>query len=450
MSTFESAALPVSAAADSPAPATAAADDIAIEVRNVSKRFKLYHNTVLGPLKDLLFFWRKGSYFREFKAVQDVSLQVRRGEVVGIVGPNGAGKTTLLKMIAGLLPIDSGSITVRGRINALLALGVGVHPEFSGRENIYYSGLLLGMKTEEIEAKMDSIVEFAELGEFIDRPFRTYSSGMRSRLLFSISMSIEPDILIVDEALATGDAYFVQKCGKRIRELCNRGATILFVSHNLVQVESMCERAIFIAQGRVQLEGDTRSVIRAYNEWTFEREQGKGLPAAAPAEELQRLGGTGRVALEAVRLKDRSGDVVRGFYTGEPLVVELDYVSQAPPGVPVTCFIGLMRASDNQWVGEISTRYHFDMRAHEYREESIKLWPRGTVVVTMDPVLLLNDHYHLWIVLAHAAETFCEYKGVAPFFVAKRADVFDRTPIFWQPSRFENVRREADHLASNV
>jgi hypothetical protein len=306
------------------------------------------------------------------------------------------------------------------------------------------------MKTEEIEAKMDSIIEFAELGEFIERPFRTYSSGMRSRLLFSISMSIEPDILIVDEALATGDAYFVQKCGKRIRELCDRGATILFVSHNLVQVESMCERAIFIAQGRVLLEGDTRSVIRAYNEWSFEREQGKAPPSAVPAGELQRMSGTGRVSLEAIRLKNRDGDVVRGFYTGEPMIVELDYVSQAPSGVPVTCFVGLMRASDDQWVGEISTRYHFDMRAHEYREEPIELWPRGTVVVTMDPILLLNDHYHLWIVFAHGAEMFCEYKGVAPFFVAKRADVFDRTPIFWQPSRFENVRREADYLASNV
>jgi len=415
--------------------------EIAIDVRNVSKRYKLYSNPITGPIKDLLF--RRTTHYREFRAVDDVSFQIRRGEIVGIIGPNGAGKTTLLKMIAGLLPIDSGSITVRGRVNALLALGVGVHPEFSGRENIYYSGLMLGMKPNEIEAKMDSIIEFAELGEFINQPFRTYSSGMRSRLLFSISMSIDPDILIVDEALATGDAYFVQKCGKRIRELCSRGATILFVSHNLAQVEDMCERAIFVAEGRVILQGDTQSVIRAYNEWTFEREANKAKPALQHAEDLRPISGNGRVVLEAVRLRNRAGDTVSGVYTGEMMRIELDYVTDLPAGTPVTCFVGLVRAADNQWVGEISSRYHFDPVAHDVRCENIELWPRGTVTVTMDPVLLLNNQYHLWVIFNDLRERYCEYRGIAPFFIARRAHVFDRAAVFWQPSRFDNVERVA-------
>ena len=427
----------------------AAPDDIAIDIRNVSKRFKLYHNMVLGPLKDLLFFWRKGAYYREFTAVKDISLQVKRGEVVGIVGPNGAGKTTLLKMIAGLLPIDQGSIAVRGKVNALLALGVGVHPEFSGRENIYYGALLLGMKPAEIEAKMESIVEFAELGEFIDRPFRTYSSGMKSRLLFSISMSIDPDILIVDEALATGDAYFVQKCGTRIRELCNRGATILFVSHNLSQIEDICQRAVFIAEGRVLHTGDPRSAIEAYNSWAFEREKGRSREAPAPGA-LTSLSGNGQVSIAEVRLKNDGGQVVTGVYSGEAMTVELDYSASVPAGTAVTCFLGVIRASDNEWVGEISSQYHIDPVESGVQRNDILLWPRGRITVRLDPVLLLNNHYHFWVMIHDKRERYCEYRGVAPFFVARRAHVFDRDPVFWQPCRFENIELTAARAISGA
>lgn len=236
----------------------------AVTVRNVSKRFKLFHNVITGPVKEHLLFWKKHNYYREVVAVRDVSFSLKRGEVVGIVGQNGAGKTTLLKMIAGLLPVDEGTIDVRGKVTALLALGMGVHPEFTGRENIYFGGLLLGMPKEEIAAKEDYIVEFAELGEYIDHPFRTYSSGMRARLLFSISMSIDPDILIIDEALSTGDVYFIQKCQRRIFELCNSGATILFVTHNLKQVEDMCSRSLVMDEGAIIFDGPTRTVLDVY------------------------------------------------------------------------------------------------------------------------------------------------------------------------------------------
>ena len=149
----------------------------AIQIENVSKRFKLYHNPITGPVKELVFFWKRRRYYKEFMAVKNLSCSITKGEIVGIVGPNGAGKTTLLKMIAGLLPVDEGRITLSGKVTALLALGVGVHPEFSGRENIYYGGMLLGMSKEEVLRRTPEIIQFSELGEFIDRPFRTYSSG---------------------------------------------------------------------------------------------------------------------------------------------------------------------------------------------------------------------------------------------------------------------------------
>src|SRR5688572_7441053 len=297
-------------------PAAADSGAVAIDVVGVSKRFKLYHSLVSGPLKELVFFWRRSRYYREFVAVDGVSLKVRRGEVVGIVGPNGAGKTTLLKMIAGLLPVEKGAIEVNGKVTALLALGVGVHPEFTGRENIYYGGLLLGMSKREITAKTPAIIDFAELGEFIDRPFRTYSSGMRARLLFSISMSVDPDILIVDEALATGDAHFVQKCAARIKALCSNGATVLLVSHNVAQIAQLCGRAVFMAGGRILAEGRPDEVLAAYNDWVFRKEQAHPLISAKQA--LQPASGSGEVTVTDVRLTDARGEEATGFYTGEP------------------------------------------------------------------------------------------------------------------------------------
>ncbi|OAN55077.1 polysaccharide ABC transporter ATP-binding protein [Magnetospirillum moscoviense] len=243
---------------------TSDGQDIVLDVANVSKTFRLFHNPVTGPIMAALKPWKRHAYYQEFPALDDISFRCHRGEVIGIIGPNGAGKTTLLKMVAGLLPVDKGRITVNGTVTALLALGLGVHPEFSGRENIRYSGLLLGMTADEIERKTESIIDFAEIGEFIDHPLRTYSSGMRARLLFSISMSVEPDILIVDEALATGDNYFVQKCQRKIKTICESGATVLFVSHNLFQISDLTDRCIYIRNGRMLFDGNTRNAVDMY------------------------------------------------------------------------------------------------------------------------------------------------------------------------------------------
>jgi lipopolysaccharide transport system ATP-binding protein len=418
-------------------PAAVRADDLAIDVAGVTKRFKLYHSLVSGPLKELLFFWRRSQYYREFVAVDGVSLRVRRGEVVGIVGPNGAGKTTLLKMIAGLLPIEKGAIEVNGKVTALLALGVGVHPEFTGRENIYYGGLLLGMSKREIIEKTPSIIEFAELGEFIDRPFRTYSSGMRARLLFSISMSVDPDILIVDEALATGDAHFVQKCAARIKALCSSGATVLLVSHNVAQIAQLCGRAVFMAAGRILAEGRPDEVLAAYNDYVFSKEQAH--PLISTPQPLQPVSGSGEVTVVDVRLSDARGEEATGFYTGEPMRAEIRYRSALPAGARADLFVGFLAAADQRYLGEFNTVNFLEGPGRAVREARLELAPEGIVTLTFDPLLLLNNHYSLWIIF-YDRETryYCEYKSVAPFFVARRGNAWMRNDaVFWQPCRIE-------------
>ncbi len=295
--------------------------DIVIDVRAVEKHFYRFRNPVTGALRRMIGIMPRPGTYDVFRAVDGVSLSVRRGEVVGIIGANGSGKTTLLKMIAGLLPVDAGSIAVRGSVHALLALGVGVNPEFTGRENIFYSGLLFGMSRLEIGEKLPAIVEFSELGDFIDQPFRTYSAGMRARLLFSISMSITPEILIVDEALATGDLAFVQKCYHRLNQLLTRGITMLFVSHSISQVRQFCSRCVVLEKGRLVFDGDTDAAIGRYVSGMHRqaREQINRSSGSLHAPPL----GTGELCIDAVYL-ERKGERVKEVIIGEAcsLVIE--------------------------------------------------------------------------------------------------------------------------------
>lgn len=247
--------------------ATATDADWSIRAQRLSKSYKVYEK----PSDLLAEIVTGGQRHRVHDAVSDVSFTLAPGEVVGIIGSNGAGKSTLLKMIAGTLTPTSGQLDVRGKISAILELGTGFHPEYSGRENVYLGGMCLGMSRAQVESKFDWIVDFAELGHVIDRPFKTYSSGMQARLTFATAISIEPEILIIDEALAAGDAYFVVKCGQRVRELCASGATVLFVSHSTYQVASLCQRAIWIEGGKVREIGDAIEVCRHYDYAVHER-----------------------------------------------------------------------------------------------------------------------------------------------------------------------------------
>lgn len=237
--------------------------DIAISVRNVSKMYRIYDRPQ-DRLKQMLLRGRR-LYGREFWALRDVSLEVRRGETVGIIGRNGSGKSTLLQIIAGTLSPTDGEVRVNGRVAALLELGSGFNPEFTGRENVYMNGAILGLSREEMAARFDDIAAFADIGEFIDQPVKLYSSGMVVRLAFSINAHIDPDILIIDEALSVGDMYFQAKCMSWIDKLRRRGTTVLFVSHSLQTVKSLCDQALLLNKGEALSYGPVEAVADMYS-----------------------------------------------------------------------------------------------------------------------------------------------------------------------------------------
>jgi ABC-2 type transport system ATP-binding protein len=238
----------------------------AVHLEAVSVRYRVPSERV-RTFKEYFILRLKGEVqMRTFWALQDVALNVYRGEVFGIVGVNGAGKSTLLKVVARVLRPTKGRVIVRGKVAPLLELGAGFHPELTGKENIFLNGALLGFSHREMQEKYDQIVEFAELGQFISAPIRTYSSGMYARLGFSVATASNPDVLIVDEVLSVGDEAFQNKCAARIETFRQRGAAILLVSHNMGMIEAMCQRAVWLDHGIVKAIGEPVQVIRAYRE----------------------------------------------------------------------------------------------------------------------------------------------------------------------------------------
>ncbi len=234
----------------------------AVEFQGVSKSYAIY-DAPGDRLKELLSFQRLKRH-QDFWALHDVSFQVKRGETFCIVGENGSGKSTLLQMVAGILSPSSGAVDVRGRVSALLELGAGFNPEFSGRDNVYLNGSILGLSTRQIDERYEDITAFAEIGEFIDQPVKTYSSGMVVRLAFAVAINVDPEILLVDEALAVGDIYFRQRCMRKVHELRQRGVTILFVSHAVSDVKAIGDRVLWLDHGRMVECGEPDRVISKY------------------------------------------------------------------------------------------------------------------------------------------------------------------------------------------
>jgi lipopolysaccharide transport system ATP-binding protein len=258
-------------------------DDFALSAHQLTKAYRLWPDPtqrLVSPILAEASRWlpkRAGQAMRrlaeagykEFHALRDVSFEVKRGEAVGIVGRNGAGKSTLLQLIAGTLQPTAGTIEVRGRVAALLELGAGFNPEFTGRENVFLSGAVLGLSRTEMEARFDSVASFADIGDFIDQPVKTYSSGMMMRLAFAVNTCVDPEILIVDEALSVGDAPFQAKCFRRLRQLIDKGVSLLFVSHDLGTVRSICSRALWLKEGRAELWGEAKEVARQYEKFCW-------------------------------------------------------------------------------------------------------------------------------------------------------------------------------------
>ena len=242
--------------------------DSIITVDNVSMRFRMDKNKTTSLKEWVVTHLLGKQQYEEFSALCEVSFEVKRGEIVGIIGRNGAGKSTLLKVISGIFKPTSGKVVTAGRVAPMLELGSGFDMEMSGHDNIFLNGAILGFSEEFLKSKYDEIVAFSELGEFIDMPLKTYSSGMLARLAFSVATMIEPEILIVDEILAVGDAAFQEKSRARMMELMSGGTTVLFVSHSMNQIREMCERAIWLEHGQVRAIGETQEVCDQYEQDT--------------------------------------------------------------------------------------------------------------------------------------------------------------------------------------
>ncbi len=366
--------------------------EIAIKVENLSKCYQIYaqpHDRLkqsIYPRLQRLVGKQPKQYHREFWALNDVSFEIKRGETVGIIGRNGSGKSTLLQMICGTLNPTSGSIQTHWRIAALLALGSGFNPEFTGRENVYMNAAVLGLSKEEIDARFDDIIAFADIGEFIEQPVKTYSSGMTLRLAFAVIAHVDADILVIDEALAVGDTFFTQKCMRFLRTFMKTG-TVLFVSHDTGSVRNLCTQAIWLEKGNVLQQGTPKDVCENYLEAFYEAQQGKGtttrikiktvdimaadikdqrqefLNASNLRNDIQIFDfdpdapsfGKGQAQITAVRFLNAHGNPLAWIVGGEEVVLKIEVVSRATLDSPIVGFfikdtLGQCLFGDNTWL----------------------------------------------------------------------------------------------------
>jgi len=329
-------------------------NEIAISLKNISKCFKRYSRPI-ERLKEILLPGK--SRAEEFWALQNINLEIHKGQTVGIVGQNGSGKSTLLQIIAGTLTPTTGEVVVNGRVSALLELGSGFNPEFTGRQNVFFNGRLLGLSKREIEEKFDQIVSFANIGDFIDQPVTTYSSGMYIRLAFAVAINVDPDILIIDEALSVGDAKFQLKCFLKLKELQEKGITILFVSHDSNLIKRYCQTALLLNQGQKVIEAVPNTVINRYTKLLFADEEDQQMlqqelklsnneeiysnssNLLAHCQPKEYRYGNGRGEIQAIHIENSQGQATLTFASCEKMVARLVILVQdfvAKPLVAMT------------------------------------------------------------------------------------------------------------------
>ncbi len=384
-----------------------------ISVQRASKVYKVY-----ARQEDRLWeLVRRRPLHQERWAVHSVTLDIHAGEVVGIIGRNGAGKTTLLRLISGVAPLDAGAIQVHASLQTILELGTGFHPEFTGRENVYLGGALLGLSRRDLATRFDEIAAFAELGDYLDFPFKTYSLGMQARLTFSLAISVEADILIVDEALSAGDSYFLAKCFDRIRAICESGKTVLFVSHNLSLIQRLCTRVLWLDGGRLVADGAPLEVCSQYEasvrrqeaerlaqvaaqstqSFVAQGELGLNTPIPAQDQAMQtqqhsaepldggRRYGTQEVRIERFEIVGSEGRPTHLLTSNEPASIRLYYVSHAAyddlvAAVAITRVDGVVACG---------------LTSDEQGLPALDLQGYGCLEITLDPVLLGPGEYYL-------------------------------------------------------
>jgi len=292
--------------------------DASIRVTNLSKQHVMFDKPQ-DRLKQFLSMGRR-KYYREFSALSDVSFELLKGEALGVIGQNGAGKSTLLQLISGTLHPTAGHVEVNGRVAALLELGSGFNPEFTGRENVYINASIMGLSQQEIDESFDDIASFADIGDFIDQPVKTYSSGMHVRLAFSTATSVDPDILIIDEALSVGDFQFQKKCIDRMMQFKDSGKTILFCSHSMYHVQELCKQALWLHKGRVQAQGPTNEIVAGY---LAEMERTTAESGNAPESSSHDSSHTPEVTVEEIFLTDIDGNVLSRAEQFQTIVINI-------------------------------------------------------------------------------------------------------------------------------
>ena len=387
-------------------------NNVAISVENISKKFKVYFDKGYS-LKEKVLFQSRRKY-EERLVLENISFQVKKGEAIGIIGHNGCGKSTMLKLLTKIMYPDAGRIVTDGRISALIELGAGFHPDLSGRENIYTNAAIFGLNHREINRRIQDIIAFSELGDYIDNPVRTYSSGMYMRLAFSVAINVDADILLVDEILAVGDASFQAKCFNRLREIKASGTTIVIVSHSLGQIEQICDRSIWIHDGKIRADGLPREVHPAYLNYMAQQlvehssepvqqppeECAKEQPQAeeGPPEEKEHektRWGNGAASFTKIRLLDRQGKEKSAFLTGEPMTIEMSYQVNGQLKNPA-CGIGVFRDDGVHCYGVNTQIDHI---------KGLALKAEGLISFEVKENLLLPGNYTLDVAL-HTEDGF--------------------------------------------
>ena len=388
-------------------------EENAIEVRDVTKTFKVYYDKGT-ELKEKLLFWKRNRY--ENRVVLDhISFEVKKGEAIGLVGKNGCGKSTTLKMLTRIIYPNSGEIEMCGRVSSLIELGAGFHPDMSGRENIYTNAAIFGLTKKEIDERLEEIIAFSELEEFIDNPVRTYSSGMYTRLAFSVAINVDADILLIDEILAVGDANFQAKCFNKLTEIKASGTTIEIVSHSLGQIEQICDRSIWICEGKIAMEGRPKEVHLEYLDYMNtqridqqEKErlrlQKLELQNMQAEEEKKRKAKMKRYGSEdakftQIKMLDADGKEQTTFRTGEKMVLDLSYHVEKKVTDAVFGY-GIFR-SDGLWVYGTNTRID--------RVDNFDIDKDGRFVITMPELNLIPGQYWLDITIEYGEGNPVDY-----------------------------------------
>lgn len=313
---------------------------VVIRASGIGKRYKIYGNP-LNYLREALTF-RTKNYHQDFWALQDIDLEIEQGETLGIIGENGAGKSTLLKIISGITQPSCGQLETNGRIGALLELGSGFHPDYTGRENIYLAGAILGLSKKEIEKKIEEVILFSGIGEFIDRPIKIYSTGMYLRLGFSIATMVNPDILITDEILSVGDESFQKKCIKKMENFLKDGKTVLFCSHNLFQIKNICKKGIWLHQGKMMAYGQINHVVDEYIDYVKSREEGE----KSREEKVQAMFSSLYTVIKEVKISNQMNVETEEFHLKDTLNIEA--IAETPSPLDECPSIGIAILSQDQ------------------------------------------------------------------------------------------------------